>query len=118
MTDKVSESSYAKEPPVVSEAYKSKIREDMRMLDREIGDWREHVPFEVALDYYSDPSLMRTHSAHVDNCSYCQDLLENLHPPERLVEEFEVAVALATDSGQTAPGRSSSGFLGKLLGLA
>ena len=55
------------------------IRE-MQQLADEIGDWTQHIPYDLAASYYDSSTARERYRCHVDGCTYCQSLLESLHP--------------------------------------
>lgn len=54
--------------------------EDMAALVEEAGDWREHVPYDAALNYHESDDVRSMWREHVDSCSYCQRMIDTLHP--------------------------------------
>ena len=58
------------------------LLQQMGELAEEAGDWQEHLPYEVAEQYLEDRRYQQLFASHVDDCSYCQRLVEALHPRE------------------------------------
>ena len=59
------------------------------------GDWTEHLPYGFAAEYYESPKTQAQFRAHVDECSYCQRLLETLHPSDVDARDFARVAASA-----------------------
>jgi hypothetical protein len=53
---------------------------EMDELAAEIGDWRDHLPFDVACSYYDSAKARAPFQQHVNGCNYCKRLLEAVHP--------------------------------------
>ena len=64
------------------------LLKEMSLLADEAGDWREHLPYEAAAGFLDDAKYQERYGAHVDECRYCQGLVEALHPGERTVAEL------------------------------
>ena len=58
------------------------LLQQMGELAEEARDWQEHLPYEVAEQYLEDRRYQQLFGSHVDDCSYCQRLVEALHPRE------------------------------------
>lgn len=71
------------------------LQREMAELAELAGDWRDHLPYEVAQSFYLNDAIRRRFAAHVDACPYCQRLLETLHPAEEAVAAFEDAAVAA-----------------------
>jgi len=52
------------------------ILADLAELDRECGDWREHIGFEAACTYKPDKSIRDLYAPHATGCAYCQEMIE------------------------------------------
>lgn len=76
------------------------LQREMAELAELAGDWRDHLPFEVAQSFYLDDAIQRRFAAHVDACTYCQRLLETLHPADEAVAAFEDAAVAANSALQ------------------
>ena len=44
------------------------------------GDWRDHIPYAAARTYREDPETCARYEGHVDECVYCQRMVEALNP--------------------------------------
>jgi len=53
-----------------------------------IGDWTEHIPYNLAVGYYESSTTRQRYASHVDRCRYCQRLLESLHPTDLQASAF------------------------------
>ncbi len=54
------------------------ILAEMDMLAKDAGDWRTHLPYEAALHFNEQTRIREAYQSHVDNCEYCQRLIETL----------------------------------------
>ena len=45
-------------------------------LDKEAGDWRQHLPYEAARQYRTNPAMRAKYSEHANSCPYCQELIK------------------------------------------
>jgi hypothetical protein len=68
---------------------KEALLADMEALANEAGDWRDHLPYEVALDYHEKPKIQAIYKPHVDSCIYCQRLIDTLHPSDRVLRDLQ-----------------------------
>jgi hypothetical protein len=74
---------------------------EMDQRAKEIGDdWTQHLPYTIAATYYDRPETQAQCKAHVDDCAYCQRLLESLHPTDLKIKEF------AAQAARAQPGRA------------
>lgn len=64
---------------------KEAILADMDAIADEMGDWKDHVPYEAAIEFYSDDAIREMYSDHLDGCQYCQEMLETLNPSEKIL---------------------------------
>ena len=48
---------------------------EMDQLAKEAGDWRDHLPYEKACNYDSDPDIQSLYIGHVTDCQFCQELV-------------------------------------------
>lgn len=64
------------------------LLEDMADLAEQAGDWRGHLPFQVAVEYLENEDFQRKYGAHVDGCRYCRELVDALHPAENTLDEL------------------------------
>lgn len=60
------------------EAFQKEFLEGVAELGEEEGDWRDHLPYEAAIHFDEDDRVREQYSPHVDECAYCQELLETL----------------------------------------
>lgn len=60
----------------------------MSDLAKQAGDWTDHLPFEVAVAYLDSTEFQRDYGPHVDDCRYCSDLIDALHPTERTLDRL------------------------------
>lgn len=63
------------------------VLEDMDILAEEAGDWREHIPYNAARCYDDDPDIAAQYAPHVDQCGYCQRLIDAVNPTETWLNE-------------------------------
>ncbi len=63
-------------PKKGDEIDKDEFLAGVAQLSEEEGDWRDHLPYEAACEYRSDPDIRVIYVEHVDACAYCQDLIE------------------------------------------
>ena len=64
------------------------LLEQMSFLADQAGDWRGHLPYAAALGYLDDSEYRKEYGSHVDECGYCQQLIDTLHPREENVSRF------------------------------
>ena len=64
------------------------LLEEMGRLADEAGDWREHLPYAAAAGFHDDVDFQERYGAHVDECRYCQGLIDALHPGEETVAKL------------------------------
>ena len=64
------------------------LLEHMTELADQAGDWRDHLPYAAALGYLEDSEYRDRYGSHVDDCRYCQQLIDALHPREENVAQF------------------------------
>jgi len=64
---------------------KEAILADMDAIADEIGDWKDHIPYEAAIEIYSDDAVREMYSEHLDGCQYCQEMVETLNPSEKIL---------------------------------
>ncbi len=64
------------------------VLEEIDKMDKEGGGWRDHIPYAAARQYRSDPEICDRYKIHVDDCSYCQRMIEALNPLEEVVRDF------------------------------
>ena len=63
---------------------------EIEAMDEEwAGDWREHVPYAAARRYRENPETCARYQGHVDECVYCQRMVEALNPPEDVLRELD-----------------------------
>ncbi len=60
----------------------------MSVLADQAGDWREHIPYAAAVGFLEDEGYQQRHGAHVNNCQYCQQLIDALRPSEDMVAKL------------------------------
>ena len=60
----------------------------MSVLADEAGDWRGHLPYAAAVGYLDNSQYRKEYGEHVDDCSYCRQLIDALHPREDTVSDF------------------------------
>ena len=58
------------------------LLEQMSRLADEAGDWRDHLSYAAAAGFLEDERYHERYGAHVDQCQYCQRLVDALHPSE------------------------------------
>lgn len=61
---------------------------EMREHADGLGDWTEHIPYNLAAGYYESSTTRQRYELHVDGCRYCQRLLDSLHPTELQASAF------------------------------
>jgi len=61
---------------------------DMERLSAPGAEWEKHLPYRVAVSYYDDDRARAAHEAHVNECGYCKNLLDSLHPTGVEAVEF------------------------------
>lgn len=59
-------------------AFRKSFVQDVMQVGTEAGDWRIHPPYAVLIAYRSDTIIRRKFKSHVENCTYCQKLLDAL----------------------------------------
>ena len=59
------------------------------MDDEWPGDWREHIPYAAARRYREDAETCARYEGHVDECDYCQRMVEALNPLEDVLRELD-----------------------------
>jgi len=64
---------------------KEAILADMDAIADEVGDWKDHIPYEAAIDFYSDDAVREMYSDHLDGCQFCKEMLETLNPSEKIL---------------------------------
>lgn len=64
------------------------LLEQMAVLADEAGDWRGHLPYAAAAGFRDNPRYWERYGAHVDECRYCQGLVEALHPSEGMLDKL------------------------------
>jgi hypothetical protein len=55
------------------------LLEEMDAVGAPGDDWSQHLPFRAAVSYYDDRKVEAQYKEHVEECHYCQSLLETLH---------------------------------------
>lgn len=65
---------------------------EMETLANEAGDWRGHLLYEDALRYHEIPEIQARYRSHIDECRYCQQLIDTLHPSDRMLNELHAAL--------------------------
>ncbi len=45
--------------------------------------WHGHLPYEAALHFHDQSEIREIYRSHVDDCDYCQRLINVLHPADR-----------------------------------
>lgn len=95
------------------------ILADMAALAAEAGDWRDHLPYEAAVAFHEDSTIHTQFSAHVDKCTYCQKLIDTLHPSDRLLQELHMVRQSVTDEDEIelAPSNTNHGLTAIITGL-
>ena len=61
------------------------LLEQMSRLADEAGDWRDHLPYAAAAGFLKDERYHERYGVHVDECQYCQRLVDALHPGEEML---------------------------------
>lgn len=86
------------------------LMREMQALADEIGDWTQHIPYTLAAGYYDSPTSQERFRSHVDGCTYCQHLLESLHPTNLDTVAFvrEATRAVPPEPSRHRPARSLS----------
>ena len=64
------------------------LLEQMSILADEAGDWRDHLPYAAAAGFLEDARYQERYGAHVDECQYCQRLVDALHPGEHTIAKL------------------------------
>ena len=64
------------------------LLEQMSRLADEAGDWRDHLPYAAAAGFLEDTRYQERYGAHVDQCRYCQRLIDTLHPAEETLAQL------------------------------
>ena len=80
------------------------LLEEMSLLADEAGDWREHLPYAAAAGFLDDVNYQERYGAHVDECQYCQGLVDALHPDEQTVAKLLSQTRELPLSHEEAPG--------------
>ena len=63
---------------------------EIEAMDREwAGDWREHIPYAAARKYREDLETCATYEGHVDECVYCQRMVDALNPAEDVFRDLQ-----------------------------
>lgn len=62
---------------------------EMSLLLGDTDDWREHLPYEAAVNYHDELELKNAYQTHVDSCNYCQRLIDALHPSDQVLNDFQ-----------------------------
>lgn len=75
------------------------LMRDMQRMADEIGDWTQHIPYTLAAGYYESVTTRERYQPHVDECAYCQQLLESLHPTDLQTTEFTKSAVRAASPG-------------------
>lgn len=75
------------------------LLEEMRALSDD--EWDKHLPYAVAANYFNDVALQLEYGPHVDDCGYCQELLNAIQPPLEQVEQFAKSAAAASPLPKT-----------------
>lgn len=65
---------------------------EMETLANEAGDSRDHLPYEVALQFHEQSKITKAYKNHVDDCEYCRRLIDTLHPSDRVIDELQNAL--------------------------
>lgn len=60
----------------------------MAELATQYPDWREHIAYDVAVDFKGNEELQAQYGAHLDSCELCQGLVETFDPPQNLLDEI------------------------------
>lgn len=66
------------------------ILEEMSALMEEAGNGRDHLPYDAALNYHESSDIRSSYQEHVDNCTYCQRLVDTLHPDLNKLQTIRV----------------------------
>jgi hypothetical protein len=61
---------------------------EMEQFSEQVGDWTQHLPYGLAVCYYNDRKVQVQYEPHVDDCGYCQRLLDTLHPSKVQAKDF------------------------------
>jgi len=61
----------------------------MKELSDIAGDWGDHLPYDVALNYFDNDVLKREYGPHIQECEYCRVLLDAMHPSNDMAVQFE-----------------------------
>ena len=64
------------------------LLKEMQEAAEAIGDWTQHIPYAAAADYYESAKAKALYQNHIDQCAYCQGLIETLHPTELDARRF------------------------------
>lgn len=62
------------------EAFIELFLKGMDELEKEAGDWRDHLPYEALVGYHRDNAIREQFKDHFAGCAYCQELAETLSP--------------------------------------
>ena len=82
-----------KEYDLSSEDFQQEFLAGVEALAEEEGDWRDHIPYDAVMEYYENDSVRSSYENHVNECAYCQELIESLRPSDRLLGELHAVVA-------------------------
>ena len=64
------------------------LLKEMSQLAHEAGDWRGHLPYEAAVAFHEDSRYRAQYKEHVDACTYCQQLVDTLHPSPSVLDNL------------------------------
>ncbi len=60
----------------VNRINKTEILADMAKLAEEAGDWKDHIPYQAAIDFDEREDVRTSWKKHVDACAYCREAIE------------------------------------------
>ena len=81
--------STAKEERVDREA----ILADLDALADGAENGRDHLPYEAAIEFFSDDRVREMYEPHVNDCAYCKEMLDTLNPSDQLLGVLHGVVA-------------------------
>ena len=85
------------------------ILAEMESMDKSGGEWRDHIPYAAAREYHNDPEMLAQYAPHVEECLYCQRLIDAVSPADRLIDELQTMRRRVT-SESTADGNTRGGI--------
>jgi hypothetical protein len=53
--------------------------------------WHEHLPFNAIMQFHEVDKVRSQYNGHVNDCVYCQQMIDTIHPTDKMLKELQVS---------------------------